>query len=380
MKFNCKQSELSKGLATVGHAVSTRSTLPVLANLLLTIEGDHLRLSATNLEIAITCLVPAQVQEGGSTTVPAKLLTDFVNALGPGEVELSPLPGGIHGLRVRGGRSEANIRGMDPSEFPVIQRLDGEGGAAILDCGELRSMISQTAFAAATDDARPIFTGVFMRVRDSRLTFAAADTFRLAVRYTEVPGVDNRFGELLIPARSLNELAKVLPTEGNVEMFISPARNQAMFRAAGVEMTANLIEGQFVNYEAIMPKSHQTRVVIPTAAMRDAVKRTSLFARTESAGNIVRITVTPGNEGLTPGVVTLQATNDEFGDATSTVDAVVDGPGLDILFNIKYVSDMLAVIDAPELVLELNTAQQPGVLKPQGTQAYSYIVMPLHSR
>ena len=379
MKFTCKQSELSKGLATVSHAVSTRSTLPVLANLLLTTEDNLLRLSATNLEIAITCLVPAQIQESGSTTVPAKLLSDFVNALGTGDVELGPLPGGVHGLRVRGGRSEANIRGMDPSEFPVIQRIAGDA-AAVLDGAELRSMIQQTTFAAANDDARPIFTGVFAHAQNSKLTFAAADTYRLAVRTTELPGVEGKLGDLLIPARSLNELAKILPAEGSVDLFITPSRNQVMFRAPGVEMVSNLIEGSFVNYDAIMPKTHSTRVVMPTAALRDAVKRTSLFARSESAGNIVRVSVTPGNEGLTPGVVTLQATNDELGDATSTVDAVVDGPGLEVLFNVKYISDMLGVIDTAEVVLELNSPQSPGVMKPQSPVAYTYIVMPLHSR
>lgn len=380
MKITCKQSELSKGLATAGHAVSTRSTLPVLANILLTTEGDHVRLSATNLEIAITCQVPAQVHEAGSTTVPAKLLTDFVNALGAGEVELSPLPGGAQGLRVRGGRSEANIRGMDPGEFPVIQRIEGEHAPVVIDAVELRSMINQTTYSAAADDARPIFTAVATRVRDSVMTFASADTFRLAVRSTTLPGADNKIGDLLIPARSLNELGKILPSEGSVELFVTPNRSQVMFRAPGIEMVSSLIEGQFVNYDAIVPKSHQTRVVLATSALRDAVKRTSLFARTESAGNIVRVSVTPGQEGLTPGVVTLQATNDEFGDATSTLDAVVDGPGLEVLFNVKYISDMLGVIDTPEVVMELNTAQSPGVLKPNGTQAYTYIVMPLHAR
>ncbi len=380
MKISCKQQDLSKGLAMVSHAVSTRSTLPVLANLLIVTEGDHVRLSATNLEIAITCNVAANVQEEGSTTVPAKLLGDFVNALGAGDIELSPLPGGMQGLRVRGGRSEANIRGMDPSEYPIIAQIEEEHAAVIIDAAELRSMIAQTTFAAAVDDARPIFTGVLARVRDNALIFAAADTFRLAVRSTELPGADERAGDLLIPARALNELGKILPADGSVEIFVTPNRNQLMFRATGMEMVSNLIEGQFVNYEAIIPRSHATRVVMPTDRLRGAVKIAGLFARADSAGNVVRVTITPGQEGITPGVVTLQATNDEIGDATGTVDATVDGPGMEILFNIKYLSDMLGVIDTPEVAFELNNGQSPGVLRPQGAENYTYIVMPLHSR
>ncbi len=380
MKINCKRQELSRGLAMVGHAVATRSTLPVLANLLLVTEGDHVRLSATNLEIAITCRVAAQVEEEGSTTIPAKLLTDFVNALESGEIELGPLPGGTPGVRVRGGTSEANIRGMDPGEFPAIPQIEGAEKPLVLDVGELRSMITQTAFAAAQDDARPVFTAVLARARDGKLIFAAADTYRLAVRTTALPGAEDRSEDLLIPSRTLNELSKIIPPEGTVEVFTASARNQLVFRAPGVEMVSHLIEGQFPNFEAIIPKSFGTRVVIPTDKLRAAAKVASLFAKSESASNTVKVAVTPGQEGLTPGVVTLQATNDELGDSTGTVDATVDGPAVNILFNIKYLSDVLGVIDTPEITLELNSAQAPGLVRPLGNDGYLYVIMPLYSR
>lgn len=380
MKISCKRQDLSKGLATIGHAVSTRSTLPVLANLLITTEGDHLRLAATNLEIAITCRVPARVEQEGATTVPAKLLTDFVNALEGGDVELSPLPGGTPGVRVRGGTSEANIRGMDPGEFPAIPQIEGDERPLVLDVGELRGMITQTTFASATDDARPIFTAVLTRIRDGKMTFAAADTFRLAVRSTDLPGDEGRASDLLIPARTLNELSKIMPTEGSIEVFTASARNQIVFRAPGIEMVSHLIEGAFPNFEAILPKGHTTRVVMPTDKLRAAAKVAALFAKSESASNTVKVAVTPGQEGLTPGVVTLQATNDELGDSTGTVDATVDGPAVNILFNIKYLNDVLNIIDTPEVVFELNTAQTPGVVKPIGADSYVYVIMPLYSR
>jgi len=380
VKITCKRQDLSKGLATISHAVSTRSTLPVLANLLIEAQGDHLRLAATNLEIAITCIVPAQVEVEGSTTVPAKLLNDFISALDAGMVELAPLPGGQHGVRVRAGTSEANIRGMDPSEFPAIPQVESDAKPIALDAAELKAMVAQASFAAAVDDARPIFTAVLTRVRDEHLTFAAADTFRLAVRTTALVGTPNQASDMLIPARTLNELAKIIPSEGTVELFTTAARNQIVFRAPGVELVSHLIEGTFPNFEAIMPKGHTTRVVMPTDKLRAAAKVAALFAKSDSASNTVRVTVTPGQEGLMPGVVTLQAANDELGDATGTVDATVDGPEVTILFNIKYLNDVLGVINTPEVVFELNTAQTPGVVKPMGIENYTYVIMPLYNR
>ncbi|HKD75203.1 MAG TPA: DNA polymerase III subunit beta, partial [Ktedonobacterales bacterium] len=261
------------------------------------------------------------------------------------------------------------------------QKVEGDAQPIIVDAGELRAMIAQTTFAAAVDDARPIFTGILTRIHDGKMTFASADTFRLAVRSTALPGTADITGDLLIPARTLNELAKIIPTEGNVEIFTTSARNQILFRAPGVEMVSHLIEGQFPNFEAIVPKSFSTRVVMPTDRLRAASKIAALFAKNEAASNTVKVAVTPGQEGgLTPGVVTLQATNDELGDATGTVDATVDGPEVNILFNIKYLNDVLAVISTPEIALELDTAQKPGVVRPMGADNYTYVIMPLYSR
>ncbi|HKB49432.1 MAG TPA: hypothetical protein VKC57_17120, partial [Ktedonobacterales bacterium] len=159
MKLTCKQPDLAKGLAIVGHAVSSRSTLPILSHILLAADEDSIRLSATNLEIGITCRVPAQVAEPGTTTAPAKLLTELVSSLQPGTIDLTLLPG-AQSLKVSDKRSQATLRGMDPAEFPTIPSAEGTETPVLLDAAELSAMIAQTTFAAATDDARPIFTGV----------------------------------------------------------------------------------------------------------------------------------------------------------------------------------------------------------------------------
>ena len=380
MKVICKQQDLAKGLSTVSHAVSSRSTLPILSNLLVVTEEGRLRLSATNLEIGITCWVPAEVQEAGTTTVPAKLFTEFVSSLPATEVTLT-LQSGTHTLRVSGGRTVSNIRGMDPAEFPTIPSADESQPPVMLDCAELRGMIQQVAFAAATDDTRRVFTGVLARFTDGRLTFAAADSFRLAVREADLPEAvsSSAAGDVLIPARTLSELARVLPPEGSVQMFVTPSRNQVLFHVDGVvDLVSNLLADQFPNFGAIVPKSHATTANVDTAALREATKRASLFAR--DSNNIVRLRVEPGDaDSGGTGHVTLTATADEVGDATDTVEAAVDGAGLEIIFNVKYLSDVLAVIDTPSVLLEFNQPQQPGVVKPGSDVAYTYVVMPMHN-
>ncbi|MFI5272814.1 MAG: DNA polymerase III subunit beta [Ktedonobacterales bacterium] len=380
VKLTCNQQALAKGLSTVSHAVSTRSTLPILAHILLKAEGDSIRLAATNLEIGITCRVPATIQQEGTTTVPARLFTDFVNSLSDGPVTLTLQPD-TQSLKISGKPSQATVRGMDAAEFPAIP-APVEGEAAIeLPAAELRSMIAQTAFAAATDDARPVFTGVLARVRDSMLTFAAADSFRLAVRHANITG-DATPGDVLIPARTLNELAHVLPTDGDttVRMIVTANRNQVLFQAGDVHLVSNLIAGQFPNFEAIVPKAAATRASLPTVDFRQAAKTGALFAHDNA--NIARIKVEAGEAGgVTPGSVTLVATAEEIGDTTTTIDASVDGAGLEVIFNVKYLTDVLAVIESDSVALELNSPQQPGVVKPVGELAdkYVYVIMPMHS-
>ena len=379
MKLTCKQQDLAKGLSTVSHAVSTRTTLPILSNILLVAEGNRVRLSATNLEVAITCWVPANIQEEGSTSAPAKLLGDFVSALPAADVKLEA-PEGSQALKVSGQRSQATIRGMDPSEFPGIPTGDAGEQSITLDATELSQIIKEVEFSAATDDARPVFTGVLTRVRNERLTMAGADSFRLAVATVELPGAAAQ-GDVLIPAHALKTLRSILPAEGSATMTITSNRNQALFRASDIEMVTNLIAGQFPNFEAILPKSHSTRVTLPTDQFKQAAKTTTLFAR--DSANIVRLKVEAGEPGgLTPGVVTLQATADEVGDTTTTIEeAAVDGGGMEIIFNVKYLTDVLGVIDTPQVALELNSPQSPGVIRPVGARGeqYTYVIMPMHN-
>jgi len=377
VKITCKQQDLSHGLSVVSHAVSSRSTLPILANILLATDHGRLRLSATNLEIGINCWVDAQIEEEGAITIPAKLVTDYVNSLPQGVVDIAvPEDGNV--VNIKGGRSNTNIKGMDASEFPLIPSAEGGELPISLDAATLKEMINEVAFAAAEDESRPVFTGVLVQVGNEKITFAAADAFRLAVRVAPLPGDTETRSDILIPAKTLTELARILPSEGPVQMIVTPNRAQVLFHTEQIDLVSRLIEGTFPNFRQIIPKEYTTRAVIETKEFAADVKRAALFARDSS--NITRLKVAPGeNDGLEPGTVTIEATAEDLGDNVSTLNAAVDGPEQQIIFNVKYLAEVLGVIGSQEVALEVNSATRPGVIRPVGSTDYTYVIMPMHT-
>ncbi len=377
MKITCKQQDLSRGLSIVSHAVSNRSTLPILANILLATEHGRLKLSATNLEIGINCWVDAQIHEEGTTTVPAKLLTDFVNSLPQAAVDIN-VPEDTNKANIKGEGISANIKGMDASEFPLIPNSEDGEPPIIVDAAMLKEMIDEVAIAASEDESRPVFTGVLVQVSNEKLTFAAADSFRLAVRTAALPGDDSTHGDILIPAHTLNELARILPSEGAVQMIVTPNRSQVLFHTEQIDLVSRLIEGNFPNFRQIIPKEHTTRAVVETKAFTARVKSAALFARDSS--NITRVKIQGGdNSGLEPGSVTVEATAEDLGDNVGILNAAVDGPEQQIIFNVKYLVDVLSVIGTPEVAIEIISPTKPGVIKPVGPADYTYVIMPMHT-
>lgn len=369
MKLTCKQSDLAKGLSTVGHAVSSRSTLPILANIKLEAEQRHLRLSATNLEIGITCCIDAEVFEAGDTTVPAKTFTELVSSLAQGNVELfvDDYSEQKHVINVKTAKSNANVKGMDPSEYPLIPSVEGDAAPITFEAAQLKEMISQVVIAAAADDSRPIFTGVLVEIAGEKVTLAAADSFRLAVCSASCPYPDT--APVIIPAKTLAELARILPNEGTVQMIVTPNRGQVLFHTERVDLASRLVDGTYPNIRAAIPQQHTTRVVVETKEFAAAVKMINPFARDSS--NIARIKVEAA------GTLTLEANAEDIGDNAVSIPASVDGPDQQVIFNSKYLSDVLAVLDTPEIALHLINAAHPGVLRPVGADDYTYVIMPM---
>jgi DNA polymerase III subunit beta len=364
------QENLARGLSVVSRAVSNRSTLPVLANVLLKTEDAGLKLTATNLEIGITYWVPGKIETDGATTVPARLLTDLVNSLPAGDrIDLELQASDT--LHLRSGRFETNVKGIDADEFPAIGAA-GERPTTRISQMVLRRALAETAFAAATDEARPILTGVLARFEGDQLTLAAADNYRIAVK--TIPILDAvPETSVVVPARALNELTRILAdVEDPVEVVLTGGRNQIIFHLDGIDLVSRLIDGQFPNYQQVVPSSHTTHAELDREELLRAVRPAALIAH-ESA-NIVKLQVSSDGE---PGIIV--SANAEVGDLVGQVEASVDGDGTTIAFNARYLADVLTNVAADRFALELNGPLSPGVFKPLGDDQYIHVVMPVRT-
>jgi DNA polymerase III subunit beta len=393
MKVSCLQENLAKGLSIVGRVVASRTTLPVLSNVLLATENGQLKLSANNFELGINCWVGAKVEKTGAITVPARLLTEFVNSLPPERIDMQ-LDEATQTLNIRCARFESNIKGIDAQEFPAVATATADDIAIRLEPESLRTMIKQVVFAAATDESRPVFTGVLLQFQDDKLTMAAADGFRLSVKVTSLNqditdalaevglvGKGSKGGgkapSLIIPARALMELSRVAADhEQPINMIVAPNRRQILFNLQDVELVSQLIEGDFPDYKRIIPGARVTRTIIDTASFLKAVRISHLFAR--DAANIVRLEVVPSGDELMNGRVTLMATSADLGDNVADVDASIEGEAIEIAFNAKYLIDVLSIIDSPQFSLETTTASNSGVFRAIGDENFTHVIMPMH--
>lgn len=374
MKVSVLQENLAHGLNIVSRAVSPRSTLPVLANVLVATDEGRLRLSATNLELGITCWIGAKIQEEGSTTVPARTFTELVSTLTDQQVEMD-LNVRTQTLNVRSGSSNTDLKCIDSQEFPPMPSPDISDGMQ-LNVAELKEMIHQVAFAASTDDARPILTGVLVTVQGNKITLASADGFRLSVRNAELSADVSRPISAVIPARALSELARIAGEgEQAITMILPPGRGQVIFRMKDIELVSQLIDGVFPDYEQIIPRNYQTRTVLGTAAFLKACKQAEIFAREGS--HIARINITPGGE-LQPGTVEISGQSEETGFNQTTVDASIDGPPLLIAFNVRFLREVLDVVGTPDVALETSVDTAPGLIRPVGEDEFLHVIMPMH--
>lgn len=370
MKLSVMQENLARGLQVVSRAVSSRSTLPVLANVLLRTEDAGLKLTATNLEIGITAWVPGKIDAEGTLTVPARLFNDLVAGLPAGaRIELEADT--ATSLHIKAGRYQTQLRGIDAEEFPVIPS-PGERPTTRVSQKELRRALSEVVFAAATDEARPILTGVLTRMSGDKLTLAAADNYRIAVRSLPIldPVEDT---SLVVPARSYAELMRVLTdTDDPVEIMLASSKSQILFHVEGVDIVSRLIDGQFPNYQQVLPTSHSTRAVVERDELLKAVRISALIA--SAAANVIRIRL--GDEGS--GTITIAAAAD-VGEAQTEVEAAIEGETVQISFNARYLQEALQNLDQDQLALEFSGPLSPGVLRPTEDEDYVHVIMPVRT-
>ena len=386
MKLSCLQENLARGLGVVGRAVASRSTLPITQNVMLSSDQGMLRLSATNLEIAITTWIGAMIEEEGAITVPHRLVTDLVNSLPSDRIDLDlrgpdpddpdqPAAGGSV-LHISCGRSRTHINGASADDFPPIPQVDS-GFATNIDPSVLRQGIGLVAFSAASDESRPVLTGVELKLEESSLVMAAADGFRLAVYTGQLSEPVAEALKVIVPARTMNEIQRLASEQSApVQVTLSPEKGQVMFKLEHVEVVSQLLQGNFPNYDQLIPERYETRAVMELDDLKRATQSAAVFARDGS--NIVRLEMMPQESGE-GGQLKVSARSEEVGDNLDELDIdQLDGEDAKIAFNVRYLMDIVNVLGRGKVALEVTNSSSPGVFRPADSDGYVHVVMPMY--
>lgn len=392
MKITAKQPNLNRGLMIVGHAVPNKATLPIEKYILASAEGGRVRLSARREDIGIHYWVDAEVENEGVALLPAHLISDFVkNVPAASVVVTSPSPLHADSCNVRCLRSSADMKNAtdDPAEFtqpPVF----GDGGEMLmqLDAELLKQIVSLTAFAAAEKEVGswPWVVGLRIEIEDGKALFAATDSYRLAVYTLPVPD-DQLRCRLLVPAKTMQELAKILPYEGTVHMLLTPDRNMALFHVEFVHLnesldlsTRLLSSENYPNLRNAVPTAWITRVVINTQELVSTVKLMLPYAH-ENRDEIHFKFFGEQTERLSlveeANTVSLETFAQDVGKIENIVAAQVQGPDQEINLNAKYLLDVLDAIDTSKVALEVTASNRPAVIRPIGPGEYAYVMMPI---
>ncbi|MFN2484546.1 MAG: DNA polymerase III subunit beta [Candidatus Limnocylindria bacterium] len=375
MNVSVMQENLARGLQTVTRAVSTRATLPILANVLLRTENAGLKLTATNLEIGINFWVPGKVEAEGAITVPARLITDLVASLPANQRVDLQLSARDRSLKVSCANSRSSIKGIDADEFPVVAAVGDEPTTQVTS-RLLRDGLAEVVFAAASDESRPILTGVLTRLNGSQLILAAADNYRIAVKNLPLLSPVQPEMSIVVPARSYAELARVLPDgDAPIDIVVTPNKSQVLFHGEGIDVVSRLIEGQFPNYEPVIPQSHNSRAVVDRDAFLAGARRASIFAR--DSANIVKLEL--AGDGADGSRLAITAHAADLGENADSLDAQIEGSSTSIAFNARYLIDVLSNLGSDEAVLELSGPLAPGVIKAVGQDDYVHVIMPVRT-
>ena len=376
MKVICLQENLSAALADVGRAVASRTPLPITSNVLISTDAGRLRLSATNLELTITTWIGAKVDEEGVITVPARLLAEFVGSLPPEEVHLTGASGG-RSLNVKCARFQANIAGTDPEEFPPTPTVE-DGFEVDIAPDLLKQAIDGVAFAAATEDSRPVLTGVQIELKEGALVLAAADGFRLAVHETKLGDELPEGSAIIVPAKSLQEVSRLASGQDYpVKIKVNEGKTQALFQFETAAVVSQLIQGTFPNYSQLVPKEHVSKTTVDVGEFARATRAASIFARDGSG--IVRLQTSESEENGVSGL-SISARSEEVGDNEGEITATLEGDPAKIAFNSKYLTEVLNVLGHGMVALETSSPSSPGVLRPVSPSegvSYVHVVMPM---
>jgi DNA polymerase-3 subunit beta len=366
MRFSCLSENLAKGLSIVSKAVSSKGSLPVLSHVLLQTDDGRVKLAATDLETGVVTWIGAKIEEEGAVAVPARLLAELVANLPPGKIEIRAEK---QNLILTAPHADSRLSGLAADEFPPLPEAGGKTVFS-LDPKVFPAAVSQVVFAAASDESRPILTGVLVKGSGKNISLVGVDGFRLAERKLDLIEDLAEDLSIVIPSRTLAEVGRLSAhQEEPVRAILLPEENQVLFELEGSRITSRLLEGQFPDYEKIVPSSFNTRAKLLTDDFLKAVRLASIFAR--DSASIVRLNLESGKPLI------LSATTAEVGEGKTNVEAEVEGEPLEIAFNSKYLTDVLSNLQAEEVVFEASGALNPGVIKPAKSSDYLHLIMPV---
>lgn len=375
MKIKSARSELLTGLQRVQGVVERRNTMPILSNILLEAKGSQLDLFATDLEIGIRGSYAAEVIKPGGVTVSARKLFEIIRELPEGPVTISSEDG--QQVRIEAGQSEFKIVGLPPQEFPAIPTVEGEPLAPI-DRKALSELIRKTAFAAGDNDARYILNGLmvqfFLKDKKRAMRVVGTDGHRLAILERRIengkgagPGQPLTDQIAIVPKKAAMEIKKLLD-ENEEAPRVGMSKNQLIFQRGTLLLLARLMEGSYPNYQQVIPKENDKRVLVKRAELEGALRRVSILSREKT--NAVKFT-------LESGAMTLVASNPDMGEAKETVPVSYTQEELTIGFNARYLLDILAAADGETVALELKDPLSPCLVRDPSDPDYLCVVMPM---
>jgi len=373
MHVNCSKDELLYAVQVVSRAVSSKNTMPVLGGILLKAENNILNFRATDLEIAVECSIPVEVVEPGIRVIPGRYFAEIVKKLPSGPLNIRG--NSSMGLEIRYEQSELSINGYDPDEFPSFPELQGDFSGH-MDQDLFKAMIKQVSVAASSDETRPVFTGVLMEIQDNQVTMVATDTHRLAMRTGVWKGpAQQEKVSMIIPSRTMVEVARVV---GDLPdpLYIMPGSNQVYFRSGEITIISRLIDGQYPIYRQVIPDQDRfkTKIRVRTKKLLEAVERAALLSRDDlkEKSNLIRIRA----EGE---IISINSNSPEIGKIYEEVPIYLEGEGLEIVFNSRYLMDALKVVDVEEIYLQLTGALSPGIITGVDHGEYLYLILPVRT-
>lgn len=363
MKFTALQGQFAKSLNNVSRVVGTRTTLPVLGNILIKINKGKIRLSATDLEVAISATATGKIVQDGELTVPARLLVDFVTNNRDESIDFTTEKNTLH---IKSEHFEANINGISAEEFPTIPSLPKE-----LFCDIKREdfidSIKKVIIAPANDETRPVLAGIYFQFNKKILTLAATDSFRLSEKKIELgDSVDEK--KFIVPSRTMAEVLRLSSADESDNIAISSTENQISFKIGETEIVSRLIEGAFPNYVQIIPDKSKIMTTVDREELLSAVKMSLLFAK--NSANNIRLESAEKN-------LLVKTISSEAGDSISKIEAEIIGGKYNIAFNARYILDVLQILSDEKVILEFNDDASAGVIRTQKDKDFIYIVMPL---